>query len=215
MLPFESDTSRRILSCNSNSLSFKTALICANTELALPDIQLDLKVVAYLIKISQMSCDSTIRLYNTSSQTIPRYALVYGDTIMITNYAPTKFDPKLNEILSVLPELTVINYVSTKNKLNVLTDVTYAMGSMTFTSDGNTLTAKLKLSNGSEYPSEIELLSPLTIPAGTSIKVNTKTLLTTLNALDPTLPVSIGYKDGFLYLVNDLVKISLTSIGGK
>ena len=145
-------------------------------------------------------------------ETIPRHAIVYGNTVMVTNYASTNEDPKLKEVLTELPDMTVVDYSQLKYQLDYATSITYAMGTVTFENSNGTLLGKLKLQNGSESPIEIPTSGKLNIPEGTKFKVNTKTLLTSLNSLDPSLETSLGFKNGILYLTNSDIKIALVTI---
>lgn len=213
LLPFESDSPRRRLHANKGLTSFRSALIFSSTDLNLPDIQLDIRTANYLLKACQYcNVGETLMFVPTTSETIPRHAIVYGNTIMVTNYASTNEDPKLKEVLTNLPDLTVVDYSQLKYQLDYATSITYAMGTVTFENTNGILVGKLKLQNGSESPIEIPTTGTLTIPEGTKFKVNTKTLLTSLNSLDPSLETSLGFKDGILYLTNSDIKIALITI---
>lgn len=213
LLPFESDSPRRRLHSNENLLSFRSALIFSSTELNLPNIQLDIKIANYLLKACQhINSGETLMFVPTTSETLPRHAIVYGNTIMVTNYAAGNADPKLKEVLTNVPESTVVDYSQLKYQLDYATSITYAMGTVTFENTNGILIGKLKLQNGSESPIEIPTSGLLTIPEGTKFKVNTKTLLTSLNSLDPSLETSLGFKDGILYLTNSDIKIALITL---
>lgn len=213
LLPFESDSPRRLLHSHDNLTSFRSALIFSSTDLPLPNVQLNIKTANYLMKACQhCSQGETLMIAPTTSETIPRHAIVYGNTVMVTNYASTNEDPKLKEVLTNLPDMTVVDYSQLKYQLDYATSITYAMGTVTFENTDGVLVGKLKLQNGSESPIEIPTTGTLTIPNGTKFKVNTKTLLTSLNSLDPSLETKLGFKDGILYLTNSDIKIALVTI---
>ena len=213
LLPFESDSPRRRLHAHDNLTSFRSALIFSCTDLNLPNIQLDIRTANYLMKACQhCGTGETLMFVPTTSETIPRHAIVYGNTVMVTNYASTNEDPKLKEVLTELPDMTVVDYSQLKYQLDYATSITYAMGTVTFENSNGTLLGKLKLQNGSESPIEIPTSGKLNIPEGTKFKVNTKTLLTSLNSLDPSLETSLGFKNGILYLTNSDIKIALVTI---
>ena len=213
LLPFESDSKRRRLHAVDNDLTFRSALLCASTALNVPSVQIDLKVAQYLMKACQLcTVNEQLKIVKTTSETLPRHAIVYGDTIMITNYADAKAEQRVLDMMSKTPATTVIDYSQLKYQLDYASSITYALGTVTIENIDGELVGKIKLQNGSESKVDITTSGDLYIPVNQKIRVNTKTLLSSLNALDPSLQTSIGFQDGILYLINSDIKLAVVTI---
>ena len=86
------------------------------------------------------------------------------------------------------------------------------MGTITLCNTDGVLSGMIKLSNGSEAPFAVPTISNVTIPANEKIRVNTKTLLSSLNALDSSQETRIGYSNGILYLSNNDITLMLITV---
>ena len=153
-----------------------------------------------------------LKMVKTTSETLPRHAIVYGETMMITNYADAKAEQRVLDMMSKTPATTVIDYSQLKYQLDYASSITYALGTVTIENADGELVGKIKLQNGSESKVDITTSGDLYIPVNQKIRVNTKTLLSSLNALDPSLQTSIGFQDGILYLINSDIKLAIVTI---
>lgn len=211
ILNFESDSPRRILSSSNGKITFKSSLIFASSDVKFLDMQLRKNEIAYLIRASQLAKDKTLKVYNTNSE-LTRYIFEYGNTQLMTNFAKANDDTKIRELLNDLPDMTVIDYSKLKYQLDYANSITYALGTLTLRNDDGVLSSMIKLTNGSEAPFIVPTISAVTIPKDEKIRVNTKTLLGSLNSLDSSLETSIGYKNGIIYIKNSDVTLMLVSV---
>ena len=80
---------------------------------------------------------------------------------------------------------------------------------VTFINKDGRLIGKIKLQNNSETEVEIPVLGELYLKAKEQIRVNFKTLLVALSALDSDLETYFGLKDGLLYLINSDISLAI------
>lgn len=209
LMSFEADTPRRQLNGN-DTTTFRSAQLFTSSQIKLPNIKLNQKVCTYLIKLaSLLGKDDVVKIYNTTSDTIIRYALVYDNITMITNYAVSQEDATLTKVFAELPDFTVIDYPKLKYNLEYANAITYALGLVILINKDNTLQLQIKLQNGNTSKVDIACLSPITIEQNKEIKLSTKSLLNLLNALNPSQPTKVGFKDGVFYIVNTDVDTGL------
>lgn len=207
MINFESEQPYRILSIEDGLLQFKCPMVFAGTTTKLLDIILVKKVVNYLLDATTLTKENTaVTIYNTDSK-IDRYALIYDDTMLIIPKSKMKSRRAKSELFNELPKLTTIDYQQVKDILELMTACTYAMGNITLSSEDNILKGIFKLEGGSNQTFTITTLSELKIPHGQQIRLNTKTLLNSLNKMNPNLVTKIGFEYGLFYLVNSEVTI--------
>lgn len=213
VLRFESDSPRRYLTSQEGNLTFKSPLVFAAAKSDLLDITLRQKDIDYLIKAAKVIKSGTpIEVYATTSE-LTRYAFVYGTTTMVTNYSQPKQDVRILSLLKEQPNLVEIDFTDLKLDLEYANSITYAFGTVNLSNIEGHLQGDIKLEGGGTSPFTIKTLSPIDIPENETIKINTKTLLNSLNALNPTMKTYIGYsKDKVLYLVNDDVTLMLITI---
>ncbi len=210
LLPKEADTKRRLINIRDGVLTFNSALICAQTELDLPNMIIDTKTGNYIKNACKYSDE--LKFYPTDDENIDRYAVISGNTIMIT-YLKAPIDHSM-----VIERLANINYTSkldysdTKYNLDFVTSIIYAIGNIRLKRKDDLLIGTFSLSNGSESTISLKIDGYLGIPNDKSIRVNTKTLLSSLMTLNSTLEPSISYEDGILFLLNSDVKIALITI---
>lgn len=211
LMSFEADTPRRQLSGN-DTTTFRSAQLFTSSDIKLPNIKINQKVCTYLIKLaSLLGKDDTVKIYNTTSDTVLRYAITYDDITMITNYPTTQEDATLTQIFTELPDLTVIDYSKLKYNLEYANAITYAMGQITLINKDGELKLLIKLQNGNTSPVVIDCLTPVTIETNKEIKISTKSLINLLNALNPAQTTKLGFKDGLLYITNDDVDTCLVT----
>ena len=208
---FESDSKRRTLSTKNNLTTFTSPLVRACSQTQLFEKTIRRAEVDYMLMATTLANNDTkvIQVYKVESD-VTRYAIYYDDSFMITNYADSKEDIMIPKLIAEIPDLTQINFANLKYQLDYANSITYAIGMITFEVKNGVLLGTINLQNQAESVLDIELESALTIPEGTKFKVNTKTLLSTVNSLDANLPTYIGYKDGMLYIKNDYVTMLLT-----
>lgn len=212
ILNFESDSPRRVLSSYDGKITFKSPLVFASSDSTLLDIQLRKNEIIYLIRAAQLASDAKIlKVYNTNSE-LTRYVFEYDNTQLMTNFAKPNEDAKIRDLLTKVPDLTVIDYGKLKYQLDYANSITYAMGTITLCNTDGVLSGMIKLSNGSEAPFAVPTISNVTIPANEKIRVNTKTLLSSLNALDSSQETRIGYSNGILYLSNNDITLMLITV---
>lgn len=210
VLKIQSDSDQKIVHIKNGITYTKAATLYSCSELDLPNVQLDPVRTAYLARACTLSKGDPIRFTSTNSETIPRYAIRYGDTVFYTNYADSKVDPKVEELFNNIPELAKIDYANFKYQLEYANSIIYSMGTLLVTVQDGTLLCSIELRNGSHSEINLNILEPLPDMAN-PYKINTKSLLDALSALDPTLDTKIGFKDGLVYLVNDEVKLILVT----
>lgn len=209
---FEIEENRKFLNCNDNVIAFKSPLLSAKSEFTFLNTIIEYKLLNYLIYICNLSLDNDdIDIYNVDYNIIPKYAIKYKNTYLISNYPESFSNKKTIELFSDLPKFTIIDYSDLKYKLEYAESIIYAKGIVTFINKDNKLVGKIKLNNNSDSEIEIPTKSELYLKQNQQIRVNYKTLLVALSALDPTLETYFGLKDGLLYIINSDISLALTT----
>ena len=213
---FASDLPRRVFDVKDNLVQFMTPFVQATSSLHFPEVRLFPPVVNYLLKACSLcSASGSVELRETSSQTITRYAIVFDDIIMITNYADSKYDINTRAIQSALPDGTAIQFGELKYTLEYVNSITYAAGSVTLSVKGDKVLGKVKLNNNNESLVEIPIISKeIYLPHDLRAVVNSKDLYRAFNTLDATSTTYLGYSEGFIYLWNDKVILTIMTFGG-
>ena len=213
---FASDLPRRVFDVKDDLVQFMTPFVQATSALHFPEVRLIPPVVNYLIKACSLcSAAGNVELHNTSSETIPRYAIVFDNITMITNYAGTKFDVNSKAVKSLLPEGTAIQFNEVKYIFDYVNSITYASGNVTLKVKGDKIIGKIKLNNNNESLIEIPVISKeVALPKDLSAVVNAKDLAKAFGTLDVNLTTYIGYVDGLIYLWNDNVILTIMTFGG-
>ena len=209
---FEVEENRKFLNSNDNTITFKSPLLMAKSEFLFLNTVIDYKLLNYLIYICSLSlADEDIEIYNVDYKIIPKYAIKYKNTYLISNYPESSKNIKVNDLFAELPKFTIIDYANLKYKLEYADSIIYAKGVVTFINKEGKLVGKIKLNNNSDSEIEIPTLSELYLKQNQQIKVNYKTLLTALSALDSSLETFFGLKDGLLYIINSDISLALTT----
>lgn len=213
---FASDLPRRVFDVKDNTVQFMTPFVQATSTLHFPEVRLIPPVVNYILKACSLcSAAGEVELHSTSSETITRYAIVFDGITMITNYASTKFDDNTRAIKSLLPEGTAIQFNELKYTLDYVNSITYASGNVTLTVKGDKIIGKVKLNNNNESTIEIPVISnEITLPTDLKAVVSAKDLSKAFNTLDTSLTTYLGYSEGFIYLWNDKVILTVMTFGG-
>lgn len=213
---FASDLPRRVFDIKDNLVQFMTPFVQATSSLHFPDVRLFPPVVNYLLKACSLcSASGNVELHETSSQTITRYAIVFDDIIMITNYADSRYDINTRAVQSSLPEGTAIQFSELKYTLEYVNSITYAAGSVTLTISGDKVLGKIKLNNNNESVVEIPIISKdIFLPHDLRAVVNSKDLYRAFSTLDANSTTYLGYSEGFIYLWNDKVILTIMTFGG-
>lgn len=209
---FEVEENRKFLNCNDNTITFKSPLLMAKSEFLFLNTIIDYKLLNYLIYLCSLSlADDDIEIYNVDYTIIPKYAIKYKNTYLISNYPESSKNIRINDIFTDLPKFTIIDYANLKYKLEYADSIIYAKGVVTFINKEGKLVGKIKLNNNSDSEIEIPTLSELYLRQNQQIKVNYKTLLVALSALDSSLETFFGLKDGLLYIINSDISLALTT----
>ena len=213
---FASDLPRRVFDVKDDKVQFITPFVQATSTVHFPEVRLLPPVVNYLLKACSLcSAAGEVELHETSSQTITRYAIVFDDIIMITNYAGSKFDDNTKAVQSCLPQGTAIQFNELKYTLEYVNSITYASGNVTLTVKGDKVIGKIKLNNNNESTVEIPVISnEITLPTDLKAVVSAKDLYKAFNTLDVNSTTYLGYSEGFIYLWNDNVILTIMTFGG-
>lgn len=207
---FESEENRKFINCNNNIITFKSPLLMAKSEFTFLDAILDYKLLNYLIYLCSISlADDDIEIYNVDYTIIPKYAIKYKNTYLVSNYPESSPNIRVNNLFTELPKFTIIDYANLKYKLEYADSIIYAKGIVTFINKDEKLIGKIKLNNNSDSEIEIPTLSELYLKQNQQIRVNYKTLLVALSALDSSLETFFGLKDGLLYIINSDISLAL------
>ena len=191
-------------------------------EFVFLDTIIDYKLLNYLIYICSLSLsDEDIEFYNVDYTIIPKYAIKYKNTYLISNYPESSQNTRINELFTELPKFTIIDYANLKYKLEYADSIIYAKGIVTFINKDGKLVGKIKLNNNSDSEIEIPTLSELYLKQNQQIRVNYKTLLVAFSiasesspkasSLDPTLETFFGLKDGLLYIINSDISLAIAT----
>lgn len=209
---FEIEFNRRWVNSNNGVVTFKSPLLVAKSNFDFINAKIDYKILNYLIYLCSISNSTDmLEIYEVKSAIIPKYAIKYNNTIMISNYPASSTYEKTLSLFDDLPAFTMIDYSDLKYKLEYADSITYAKGVVTFINRDNKLIGKIKLTNNSETEVEIPVLGQMYLKQSQQIKVNFKTLLVTLNALDSDLETYLGIKDGMLYLINSDISLAMVT----
>ena len=209
---FEIETNKRWVNSKDGLVTFKSPMLMAKANFDFINAKIDYKILNYLLYLCSISVSNdTIEIYDVEAKIIPKFAIKYNNTLMISNYPASTTDTKILSLFEDLPQFTVIDYVDLKYKLEYADSITYAKGVVTFINRDNKLIGKIKLQNNSETEVEIPVLGQLYLKPSQQIKVNFKTLLVVLNALDSDLETYFGLKDGLLYLINSNISLALVT----
>lgn len=207
---FEREATLRWINSYDGKITFKSQLLYAKTEFEFINAQIDYKILSYLLYLCEVGNSSDeIEIYDVASSLIPKFAIKYKGTEMISNYPNGKPMTKLLSVFEDLPKFTIIDYADLKYKLEYANSITYARGVVTFINRDGKLIGKIKLTNNSETEVEIPVLGELYLKPSQQIRINFDTLLLALSTLDSDLQTYFGLKDGFLYLINSDISLAL------
>lgn len=207
---FEIETNKRWINSKDGIITFKSILLMAKSNFDFINAKIDYKILNYLLYLcSVASSTDTIEIVKCNSLIIPKYAIKYNNTIMLSSYPNSSDDTKVLSLFEELPRFSVIDYQDLKYKLEYADSITYAKGVVTFINRDNKLIGKIKLQNNSETEVEIPVLGELYLKPSQQIKVNFRTLLVALNSLDSDLETYFGLKDGLLYLINRDISLAI------
>ena len=212
---FEVEANKRWINSRDGVVSFKSPLLMAKSNLDFIDAKIDYKVLNYLLYLcnNKSVSDNEIELYEVNSTVIPRYAICFNNTILVSDYPKSSDAMKVLNLFDDLPPFTVIDYYDLKYKMEYADSITYAKGVVTFINRDGKLVGKIKLQNNSESEVEIPVLGEMCLKKTEQIKVNFRILLIALTALnpDPDLPTYFGLRDGLLYLINDNISLAMVT----
>lgn len=210
VLPFQADTKRREISVQDNKCTFKSSQVYVSSDCDMINLKLRKAEVDYILRLAKYADqNSMLKIYKVTKgeSALTHYLLELNNIKMVTNYSDPSTDVILKEAMSDLPELFEINYSNLKYQLEYANSITYALGQITMSMGEDQLEGSIKLNGGSTSPFTLPTTKPMILPKDTKFIINSKTLLNCINALDPTLQLSVGYKQGFLYLVNSSVTL--------
>ena len=209
---FEIEANKRWINSKDGLVTFKSALLLAKSNFDFINAKIDYKVLNYLLYLCSISASTdSIEIFDVESKIIPKFAIKYNDTIMISNYPNSTANDRVSVLFDNLPSFTIIDYSDLKYKLEYADSITYAKGVVTFINRDGKLIGKIKLQNNSETEVEIPVLGEMHLKASQQIKVNFKTLLVALSALDSDLETYFGLKDGLLYLINSDISLAMVT----
>ena len=209
---FEVEANKRWINSKDGVVTFKSPLLMAKSDFSFINAKIDYKVLNYLSYICNTAeTNRTIDIYEVVSSIIPKYAICYGGTMMISNYPKSSDVLKVLNIFEDLPKFTVVDYSDLKYKLEYADSITYAKGVVTFINRDDKLIGKIKLQNNSETEVEIPVLGEMCLKRSEQIRVNFKTLLVALNSLDSDLETYFGLKNGLLYLINSDISLAMVT----
>jgi hypothetical protein len=211
---FEIEQNKRWVTVKNNIATFKSPLLMAKANFDFINVKIEYKILNYLLYLCNNAYQGTfIDIYEVESSIIPKYAICYNNTMLISSYARSTEDTKILNLFEDLPKFTIIDYSDLKYKLEYADSITYAKNVVTFINRDDKLIGKIKLQNNSETEVEIPVLGEMCLKRSEQIKVNFKTLLIALNALnaDPSLETYFGLKNGLLYLINSDVSLALVT----
>lgn len=207
---FEVEANKRWINSHNGISTFKSPLLMAKAEFDFINAKIDYKVLNYLLYLCSIAySDSKIEIYEVVSSIIPKYAICYNNTMMISNYPRSSDAIKVLNLFEDLPKFTIIDYSDLKYKLEYADSITYAKGVVTFINRDDKLIGKIKLQNNSETEVEIPVLGDMCLKKSEQIKVNFKTLLVALNSLNSDLETYFGIKNGLLYLINSDISLAM------
>ena len=207
---FELEANKRWINSRDGIVTFKSALLMAKSDFDFINAKIDYKVLNYILYLCSIALpDSHIEIWEVNSPIIPKFAICYENTIMVSSYPRSSDALKVINLFNDLPKFTVIDYSDLKYKLEYADSITYAKGVVTFINRDDKLIGKIKLNNNSETEVEIPVLGEMCLKRSEQIKVNFKTLLIALNSLNPELETYFGLKDGLLYLINSDISLAM------
>lgn len=207
---FEVETSKRWINLRQGVATFKSMLLLAKSDFDFIDAKIDYKILNYLLYLCSVGASmDSITITQLVSPVIPKYAIKFNNTLMISSYPTSSENTKVLSLFEDLPAFSVIDYSDLKYKLEYADSITYAKGMVTFINREGKLIGKIKLQNNSETEVEIPVLGELYLKPTHQIRVNFRTLLIALSALDPTLETYFGLKDGLLYLINSDISLAI------
>lgn len=200
---FEIEANKRWVNSRDGIITFKSIMLKAKTDFDFINAKIDYKILNYLLYLCSIANSTdVIELVKCSSSIIPKYAISYNNTVMVSSYPASSESTSVLSLFEELPPFSVIDYQDLKYKLEYADSITYAKGMVTFINRDNKLIGKIKLQNNSETEVEIPVLGELYLKPKDQIRVSFKTLLVALGALDSDLETYFGLKDGLLYLIN-------------
>lgn len=207
---FEVETSKRWINSRQGIVTFKSMLLQAKSNFDFIDAKIDYKILNYLLYLCGIaSSTDSIIIVELVSPVIPKYAIKYNNTLMVSSYPTSSENSKVVSLFDDLPAFSVIDYSDLKYKLEYADSITYAKGMVTFINREGKLIGKIKLQNNSETEVEIPVLGELYLKPSNQIRVNFRTLLIALSALDSDLETFFGLKDGLLYLINSDISLAI------
>lgn len=207
---FEIEANKRWINSKDGVVTFKSIMLMAKSDFGFINAKVDYKILNYLLYLCSVSNSvDTIEITALESNIIPKYVIKYNKTYMTSSYPMSSDSSKVLSLFEELPNFSVIDYQDLKYKLEYADSITYAKGMVTFVNKDGRLIGKIKLQNNSETEVEIPVLGELYLKAKEQIRVNFKTLLVALSALDSDLETYFGLKDGLLYLINSDISLAI------
>lgn len=185
-----------------------TMFISAYTKLNLPNIRLQNKVIKYLIKACELSKDEMIMILPIKSE-YDRYAIKYGNTIMLFVFIPTTKECIYIKELMDKPFLSVVNANDLKDKLDIQLRC-YGLPSICLKHVDGKLQMTYQLTNKTEKKYIIDTRDNLYYSQNVAIRLNSKTLFRMLEIFNYKKITMLGYKKDKLYLENSKVTVILS-----
>ena len=208
LLEFEQDIKYKKINIYNGKMQFKQPLIFAKIKINLPNMIIDYKTARFLVKFCEKNKHGEIKIYLIDSK-VPRYAIVYENTIFITNYTESKYI----DVQTLLDDLETVpvDYSKLYHQLDSLTSITYSKGRITLENKNNSLMCTSNLVN-SDLEIRIKTLGKITIPENEKYVTQHISLLHILKYLNPKIELRIGFKDYILYLVSSDIVIGIVCV---
>ena len=209
-ISLESDTTKRELYIY-NRIGIKSLMsFTSYTELNLPNIKLNSKIIKYLIKSCLLSKDEAIMILPTKSE-YHRYAIKYENTLMIFVCIPTTKEYTHTKELINKPFLSVIDAKNLKNKLDIK-HCCYSLPSLYLKFVDGQLQMSYQLVNGMVKNYKIDTINSSCYFQNIAIRLSSETLFRILEIFNYKKITKIGYKKDNLFLENSKVVVVLKNL---
>lgn len=209
-ISLESDTTKRELYIY-NRIGIKSLMsFTSYTELNLPNIKLNSKIIKYLIKSCLLSKDEAIMILPTKSE-YHRYAIKYENTLMIFVCIPTTKEHTHTKELINKPFLSVIDAKNLKNKLDIK-HCCYSLPSLYLKFVDGQLQMSYQLVNGMVKNYKIDTINSSCYFQNIAIRLSSETLFRILEIFNYKKITKIGYKKDNLFLENSKVVVVLKNL---
>ena len=209
-ISLESDTTKRELYIY-NRIGIKSLMsFTSYTELNLPNIKLNSKIIKYLIKSCLLSKDEAIMILPTKSE-YHRYAIKYENTLMIFVCIPTTKEYTHTKELINKPFLSVIDAKNLKNKLDIK-HCCYSLPSLYLKFVDGQLQMSYQLVNGMVKNYKIDTINSSCYFQNIAIRLSSETLFRILEIFNYKKITKVGYKKDNLFLENSKVVVVLKNL---